>query len=106
MSASPISVRRRLYEILDHGAIGDRMGAMVGRLIVLLIIINLVAVTLESVPALHAEHAALFTAIELLSLVVFTMEYGLRVWVAAEHPAYRHVSARTARWSSFAVRSV
>jgi voltage-gated potassium channel len=98
MSAPPTSVRRRLYEILDHGAVADRMGAMVGRLIVLLIIINLVAVTLESVPAWHAEHPALFTAIESLSLVVFTLEYGLRVWVAAEHPAYRHVSARTARW--------
>ena len=44
---STTRVRRRLYEILDHGGIGDRTGAMVGRLIVLLIVINLVAVTLE-----------------------------------------------------------
>ena len=99
MSApSTTAVRRRLYEILDHGGIGDRAAAMVGRLIVLLIVINLVAVTLESVPALHAEYGALFTAVEFLSLVVFTIEYGLRAWGAPEHPAYRHSSARAARW--------
>src|SRR5262249_32020199 len=41
---------------------------------------------------------ALFTAIELLSLVVFTIEYALRVWVAAEHAPARHSSERKARW--------
>ena len=99
MSApSTTAVRRRLYEVLDHGGIGDRTAAMVGRLIVLLIVINLVAVTLESVPALHAKYGALFTAVEFLSLVVFTIEYGLRAWGAPEHPAYRHSSAQAARW--------
>ena len=35
---------------------------------------------------------------EFLSLAVFTIEYGLRVWAAVEHPPYRHLSARAARW--------
>ena len=90
--------RHRLYEILDHGAIGDRTSLLVGRLIVALIVLNLVTMTLESVPALQAQYGPLFTAVELLSLVVFTVEYGLRVWVAAEHAPYRHLSKRKARW--------
>jgi voltage-gated potassium channel len=99
MSAPPApTLRRRLYEILDHGGIGDRAGAVVGRFIALLIVINLIAVTIESVPALSAEHMALFTGIELLSLTAFTVEYGLRVWVSVEHPPYRHLSALMARW--------
>src|SRR6516165_3569065 len=92
------SFRRRLYEILEHGSIGDRTGLMVGRLIVLLIIVNLVSMTLDSVPALQTQYGSLFTAIELLSLVGFTIEYGLRVWVAAEHAPARHSSERKARW--------
>src|SRR5262245_66285453 len=92
------SFRRRLYEILEHGSIGDRTGLMVGRLIVLLIVVNLVSMTLDSVPALQTQYGALFTAIELLSLVVFTIEYALRVWVAAEHAPARHSSERKARW--------
>jgi voltage-gated potassium channel len=91
-------LRRRLYEILEHGAIGNRTGLIVGRLIVVLIVTNLVTMTLDSVPALQAQYGPLFIAIELLSLVVFTIEYGLRVWVAAEHAPHRHASERKARW--------
>src|SRR5262249_21393105 len=92
------NLRRRLYEILEHGTIGDQTAVVVGRLIVVLIVVNLVAMTLDSVPALQAQYEPLFTAIELLSLVLFTIEYGLRVWVAAEHAPHRHSSERKARW--------
>jgi len=92
------TLRHRLYEILEHGSIGDRTGLIVGRFIVALIIVNLISMTLESVPALQAQYASLFTAIELVSLVVFTVEYGLRVWVAAEGAPHRHSSERKARW--------
>jgi len=91
-------LRRRLYEILEHGTIGDRTGLIVGRLIVVLIVTNLVTMTLDSVPALQARYGPLFIAIELLSLVVFTIEYALRVWVAAERAPHRHSSERKARW--------
>src|SRR5437899_4222181 len=89
-------LRHRLYDILEHGPIGDRAGAIVGRLIALLIIVNLAAMTLESVPSLEARYAPLFTAIELLSLIVFTIEYGLRVWVAPDHDRHRTLIARLA----------
>src|SRR5499425_2356063 len=92
------SLRRRLYEILEHGAIGDRTGLIVGRLLVALIVVNLVSMTLDSVPALQTQYGPLFTAIEVLSLVAFTIEYALRVWVAAEHAPHRHSSERKARW--------
>ena len=47
---SVADLRRRLYEILEHGTIGDRTGRTVARLIVVLIVVNLIAVTLESMP--------------------------------------------------------
>jgi voltage-gated potassium channel len=92
------TLRRRLYEILDHGAVGDPIGRTVARLIVLLIGVNLAAATLESVPALNAQYAAVFGVIEAVSLVAFTIEYGLRIWVAGEHALHRELSARAARW--------
>src|SRR5919201_1435718 len=93
---SGINTRRRLYEILEHGPIGDRTGLIVSRLIVLLIVTNLVAMTLDSVPALEAKYGPLFLAIEVLSLIAFTVEYALRVWVAAEHAPYRPSGERKA----------
>ena len=80
------SLRSQLYEILEQGAVGSRVGVIVGRaLILLLIIINLAAVTAESVPAVGAKYRVLFLVIETVSLVVFTLEYALRLWVAVEH---------------------
>ena len=43
-------IRRRTYEILELGAFGDWVGLMVSRLILALIVVNLVSITLESVP--------------------------------------------------------
>jgi voltage-gated potassium channel len=95
---APAALRRRVYEVLEQGSVGDPAGRMVGRLIVLLIVVNLVAVTLESVPALRARYATLFAAIEVVSLVVFSIEYGLRIWVAGEHGLHGQHGERTARW--------
>ena len=73
------------------------MGRVVSRLIVLLIVINLVAITLQTVPEFETWYAAWFLGIELLSLVVFTFEYGLRMWVAVEHAPYLHSDGWKAR---------
>jgi len=91
-------LRRRLYDILEHGAVAGRAGRVVARLIVLLIVVNLAAVTLESVPSVQARYGALFAAIEAVSLVVFTIEYALRVWVAGEQGLHRHEGEWRARW--------
>ena len=95
--ASAPELRRRLYEILHHGAIGDRTSRTVGQFIVVLIIFNLIAVTLQSVPDLAERYSAIFSAVEILSLTVFTLEYGLRVWVAVDHPPYHHLAPHRAR---------
>src|SRR5438309_9506295 len=91
------TLRHRLYELLEHGPIGDRLGRIIGQFIVALLVMNLVAVVLESVPDYEARYRALFVAIELFSLVAFTVEYGLRVWVAVEHAPYRHLKPGAAR---------
>ena len=92
------SLRSQLYEILEQGAVGSRVGVIVGRaLILLIIIINLAAVTAESVPAVGAKYRVLFLVIETVSLVVFTLEYALRLWVAVEHKPHRHFRPRRAR---------
>jgi voltage-gated potassium channel len=90
-------LRHRLYGLLEHGPIGDRAGRLTGQFIVALIVVNLVVMVLESVPDYAARFHRLFFVIELISLVVFTVEYGLRVWVAVEHAPYRHLRKSVAR---------
>ena len=50
-------LRRRLYLVLEQGPVGDRASVVVDRRLVALILINLVAVALESVPAIGARYA-------------------------------------------------
>jgi voltage-gated potassium channel len=96
-SRAVAKLRHRLYDILEHGPIGDRLGRVTAQLIVALIVVNLVAVILESLPAYALRYAAVFDAVELVSLIVFTVEYALRVWVAVEHAPYRAMNKHAAR---------
>ena len=76
---------------------GDPASRVIDRLLIALIVVNLFAVALESVPSIGTPYALTFALIEAFSLVVFTVEYGLRLWAAAEHVPYRHLSATQAR---------
>jgi voltage-gated potassium channel len=89
----PRGWRHRCYELLEHGSPGDWGSRVVDGLIILLVVVSLTSVALESVPALAASQHGLFIAIEIVALVVFSIEYALRLWAAAEHPLYRHLPA-------------
>jgi voltage-gated potassium channel len=89
--------RRRVYEILEHGAVGDRAMRITNDSIICLILLNISVVVLESVPRYEAACETLFKAIEFVSLVFFTLEYLLRIWATPEHAAYRALSPLQAR---------
>ncbi len=90
-------LRRRVYLALEQGPVGESMAAVVDRLLIALILINLVAVALESVPSIEARYLTLFDTIEYISLVVFTLEYALRLWGAVEHGPHQHLVPAQAR---------
>src|SRR5262249_25295836 len=89
--------RQRCYELLERGSIGDSASRIVDGVIVLLIVVSLTAVALESVPAGSTKYHAVFVIIEIIALIAFSLEYGLRLWAAVEHPLYRHLPAFQAR---------
>lgn len=91
------ALRRRVYRVLEQGPVGERVAVVIDRLLIALIVINLVAVALESIPDLGARYALAFEMIEYFSLAVFTIEYGLRIWGAIEHGPHRHLPATQAR---------
>jgi voltage-gated potassium channel len=90
-------LRRRIYMVLEQGPVGDMLGVWIDRFLMALIVVNLVAVALESVPHYRAGYETVFALVEYVSLVVFTVEYALRLWVTVEHGPYRRHSALRAR---------
>jgi voltage-gated potassium channel len=89
--------RHRAYEILEHGPVGDWGMRFVSRFLILLVLINVAAVVLESVPRYEAAYRNIFIAIEIVSIIVFSVEYAVRIWAAAEHAPYRQVTPARAR---------
>src|SRR5262244_3404443 len=90
-------LRRRVYQVLEQGSLGDRLSTWVDRALIMLIVINLVAVALESIPRYGTRYATEFALIEYISLLVFTVEYALRLWSSVEHGPHRHLSRTRAR---------
>lgn len=57
-----------------------------------MILLNLLAVSLESVDSLSASYATAFFAFEMFSVAIFGVEYALRIWSAAANEASKHGS--------------
>ena len=79
-------IKQRVYDILvetDDNEVIDRVVAV---FLMILIVVNSLAVVLETVDEYNADYGAIFYAIEIVSVVIFTIEYLLRVWVAPLSP--------------------
>jgi voltage-gated potassium channel len=72
-------VRRRAYEIME-GAVVDKYSRSIEVFVATLVVANVIAIILESVPEILQPHAAAFHAFDVFSVAVFTLEYLLRVW--------------------------
>lgn len=85
------ALRRRVHEILDRTEEGDRTARLVGTGLIVLIAANVAAVILESEPWLDARYLDWFDTFEIVSILLFTLEYLLRIWSAVEndHGRYR-----------------
>jgi len=59
--------------------------------ILLLIALNLIAVLLHTVKSLSSQNEAFFHGFELISIVLFTVEYIFRVWTCTIDPFKRFV---------------
>lgn len=90
--------RRRLYEVLERDSARDRWAEWVNLGLVVLIVLNVLAAVLETVPSLLLHDYRVFQDFERLSLLVFATEYVLRVWVAVEDPRFRGDGPLRARW--------
>jgi voltage-gated potassium channel len=60
-------LRDRLYELLEHDHPPDTIGSRFVRLIVALIVVDVLAAILASVPELDASFGRLFTTIEIVA---------------------------------------
>jgi len=86
---SPLSLRGRTHEFLNSTRSEAGIGRTFNLFIVTLILLNIVAMVLESVERIHNWMPRCFLAFEYFSVAVFSAEYLLRLWSCVEEPQYR-----------------
>ena len=92
------NVQLRVFKILE-GDVTEPASRFCEIFIALLVVLNVVAIILESVPDIHAEWGHFFHFFDLFSVVIFSLEYVLRVWSYAQKFAHEGGSAWQGRKS-------
>jgi voltage-gated potassium channel len=84
------STKRRVH-ILLHPEIGNtKWDKTINSFIIVLIILNVTAVILETVPSIHDPYTHFFRIFDMVSVFIFTIEYLLRLWSCTHDSRYKH----------------
>jgi voltage-gated potassium channel len=78
-------LRDRLYELLEHDHLPYSVGSRFVRLIVSIVIIDVLAMILASVPEYDARFGTVLTVIKVGAVIVFALEYAARLWSVVGH---------------------
>ncbi len=82
---------KKAIHILLHPELGDtRWDKILNAFIITLIILNVSAVILETVQPIHDRYANFFHVFDTVSVIIFTIEYILRVWSSNHDPRFSH----------------
>ena len=88
MSTKYEEIQVNVLRILEPATLGDRTSRIWDISLFSLVVLNLIAVALESVPAFQSNYGNWLYNFELFSVIVFSFEYIARVWSA---PAKREI---------------
>ncbi len=92
----PVSWRRWIYLTVEAGG-SNTSARYFDDFMVVLILFNVLAVILESVPSIQRACATAFSVFDVVSVAIFTVEYALRLWASIEIPAIRQRGALLGR---------
>ena len=81
--------KRAVYEILKSPPSQDNpRGRAVANVLILLIFLNVIAAVLETDVGIYQQYGRMLDTFAFFSVVIFVVEYILRVWCFTENPNY------------------
>ena len=91
------AVKKRVYELINKAEDGDRTSQIFDWTIMILIALSVISIVLESFTRIYNKYHPVFQVLEVITVVVFTAEYLLRIWTAdllypdAKHPHLKYI---------------
>jgi voltage-gated potassium channel len=84
------TIKKKVYTIL-HPEIGNtKWDRAFNAFIIILILMNVIAVMLETVPSIYEPYKDFFHYFDIVSVFIFTVEYIMRVWSCNQDANYSH----------------
>lgn len=92
-----MGVRKRTWEILEIAGEGDKTSRLVDFALFFLVGANVLAIIIESVPSIHLAYKPYFHWFDVISVLLFSIEYLLRVWSSVENLEHKQESYMATR---------
>lgn len=89
-------IKQRVFELISKAENGDRASALFDWSIMALIILSILAIILDSFQSIHEKYYSSFQIFEMVTVIIFSIEYLLRIWTAdllypkAKHPYIKY----------------
>lgn len=77
-----LSVKKRMFDVIEKGKKGDLLSIIFDYFILGLIILNVIAIILESYKEIAVNYELFLYRFELTSVIIFSIEYVLRIWTS------------------------
>lgn len=80
--------KHKTYHLVQKGSHGSKINLVFDYGIMILIVLNVIAIILETVPEINASLGQFFKVFEIVSVVIFSVEYVMRIYVSdLTHPS-------------------
>lgn len=87
-------LKKRLYELVERGSYGSRVNLIFDYSIMALIVLNVIAILIETVPDIHNKLYMPLKVFEIFSVIIFTIEYLIRIYISnLSHPTKSKVKS-------------
>jgi len=83
-------LKKRTYEFLEKAKEGDTAGLIFDWFIMSLISLNVIAVVMATVQSISVRYNKFFNVFEIFSIIIFSIEYILRIWSCTIDEKFRH----------------
>lgn len=85
-----MSLQKRVFAIVDESGKGGVLNILFDYTIISIIILNLGIIFLETYPSYYTEHQGILDSIEVFTVIIFSVEYAMRMWTCTLYPKYRN----------------
>ena len=85
------NTKKKVHGLLHPEIVGDKhWDKIINIFIIAIIVLNVIAVIMETVESIRVNYWEFFYYFDLVSVIIFTIEYILRVWSSNHEEKYKH----------------